>query len=86
MIFNNTMFVATGNGGFDPGDDQYGDSVLNLSLPDLAVSRSTWHFLTHARLEHGCGQLAMCLARRLHNAVLSGWSFDRMHQAISTYD
>ena len=40
MVFNNTMFVATGNGGFDPANDQYGDSVLKLSLPDLAVSAS----------------------------------------------
>ncbi len=40
VIFDDTMFVATGNGGFDPTMDQYGDSVLHLSLPDLAVSRS----------------------------------------------
>ncbi len=37
VIFNNNMYVATGNGGYDPSMNQYGDSVLRLSLPDLTV-------------------------------------------------
>ncbi len=38
VIFNESMYVATGNGGYNPKNLQYGDSVLKLSLPDLAVS------------------------------------------------
>ena len=40
VIFNDNMYVATGNGGYDPSMNQYGDSVLRLSLPDLAVRSS----------------------------------------------
>lgn len=40
VIFNNSMYVALGNGGYDPANSQYGDSVLRLSLPDLAVRYS----------------------------------------------
>ena len=46
VIFDDTMFVATGNGGFDPANDQYGDSVLHLSLPDLVVSQALCRILT----------------------------------------
>jgi len=34
------MYVALGNGGYNPAISQYGDSVLRLSLPDLTVRHS----------------------------------------------
>ena len=38
VIFNDSMWVATGNGGYGPKNDQYGNCVLKLSLPDMVVS------------------------------------------------
>lgn len=41
MIFSNSMYIATGNGGYNPLIGQYGNSVLRLSLPDLVVRAFT---------------------------------------------
>ena len=77
VIFNDTMFVATGNGGFDPSIDQYGDSVLHLSLPDLAVRRPFMSYCPAVLQIAG----RSTHAQNIHPVTLTEWPLEEYSQA-----